>query len=527
MADRNITAPNNFGYDLRLGVDSISLDAKDLVVDGDPTTQTGGSGSTSQFILQRVESTSGLMNSLGVDVNVSVGSVLFGAGADARFNFAQNQQIQASSLFMTLTASVGLPDLSIDSPVLSAAAQAAAGQPDVFHDRFGDTFIKAITRGGLFVGVLRMDTSSEQDAQTIAAHLHGEYGLVASADVGTTITNTANSYNCEIYVDLFSIGGPVFTSPTDPNALTNCLNDFLTAFQTNPDGAAVISEVLLAPIQDALGPLPPNEADLEHAQQVLQDCAQQRFTIIDNLNLVNQFVQRPDRFDFPSDFQPADARNLANGLQADLDLVFACASAAMNNPLDAEEPGDYAVNVAHQHYPQGDMPPNLPTLKPSIPSPGMFKVPNIIGMTLTAADAALTQALNPAENPSTVLTDLTGPSPQPSMGWFNYLQVPLQAESIEAGFLNTPAGGGATFAAVPLAQWPIGVRVNLGPGPWPPYLFALEPLWWLSEIHDKITVLTQDPLPGSFVSSSVNEVHVTGALTEPVVSPYLGPAASQ
>lgn len=384
MVDRNVTVPMTHGYDLGLGVDSLSLDAKDHVVDGAATTPQGGSGSDTTFVMQRVESTSDLMKALGVDVDVSVGSVLFGAGATDRFSYAQSQHVQSSSLFMTVSAGITLPDLSIDSPTLSGNAQAVVGTPTVFHARYGDSFVKTVVRGGLFVGVLRIDSSSETDAQTISNQLSGTYGLVASADVGVKITSTASRFHSSVSVDLFSVGGPVLHKPADPSALVSCLDDFLTAFQQAPDANAQIFQVVLAPIQDAEGPLPPNSVDIEHAQETLSYCARLRLTVLDNLNLVSDFIARPDRFDFPTDFQPADAQKLSNGLQADLDVIAQCASAAMNNPIPALEPADFARTVGKQ-FPQGIMPIHLPILKPTVVQ-ATLKIADYSGLDISDID---------------------------------------------------------------------------------------------------------------------------------------------
>ncbi|HTX96170.1 MAG TPA: hypothetical protein VME67_15700 [Mycobacterium sp.] len=385
MVDHNITVPAGHGYDLHLGIDALTLDAKNRVVDGAATTAEGGGGSDSSFIMKRVESTSDLMKALGVDVDASVGSVLFGASAKERFSYAQSQHVQSSSLFMTITASVELPDLSIDEPVLTSAAQADIGVAQTFHDRYGDCFVKTIVRGGLFVGVLKIDTSSSADADTISNQLSGTYGLVASADVGVKITSTANRFHSEVSVDLFSSGGPVFQKPADSDALLRCLNDFLDSLRTDPDHNAKIFQVVLAPVQDAEGPLPPNAVDIAHAQQVLTFCAKMQLSTLDNLNLVSDYIARPDRYDFPATFQPADARTLADSLQADLDLIAQCASAAMNNPLQAREPADFAQSIGTP-FPQGLMPSQLPTLKPVVVA-ATLKIPSFFGCHIDDVEA--------------------------------------------------------------------------------------------------------------------------------------------
>lgn len=313
MVSQNVTVPFVSGYDLGLGVDALTLDAKDHVVDGPATPPTGGGGSDSTFTMRRVTSTDEVMQDLGVDVSVSVGSVLFGAGAADSFSFAKKQQVQSSSLCMTVTAWISLPALSIDSPTLSSDAQQDQGTASVFHDRFGDTFIKTVTRGGRFVGVLKIDTRSETDADQIANQLKGSYEIF-SGDVGVKINSTTSNYDCTVEVDLWSIGGPIFQKPTDPDGLITCLNAFLDAFRTNPEANAQIFEATLAPVQDALGPLPPNSVDIANALDILQFCAKYQLTTLDNLNFITDCVQHPDRYVFaPPIFRSPTPKNSSTG----------------------------------------------------------------------------------------------------------------------------------------------------------------------------------------------------------------------
>jgi hypothetical protein len=292
MPDRNMTVPMAHGYNLNLGVDSLTLDAKDRVVDGAATQTTGGGGSTSKFHMTRIQSTEDLMQTLGLDINVSVGSAFFGAGASDAFSFAKSQKIQSNSLFMAVTANVESPDLSIDVPVLTDDAQRCS-DPATFHTRYGDMFVKTAVRGGMFTGILKMDTQSSTDADAINDQLKGSYGLVVSADVSAKINSVASKYNCSIEVDMFSIGGPVMQQPTRADALIDCVSEFLQAFETNADANAKYFQVVLAPVQDALAPAPPNAVDVQKAQDILTFCARRRFEELDSLNLISDCVTIP------------------------------------------------------------------------------------------------------------------------------------------------------------------------------------------------------------------------------------------
>lgn len=90
-----------------------------------------------------------------------------------------------------------LADLSITESVLTPAAAALANKPDLFKQRYGDMFARACRQGGLFVGVMRIETFDDSEASSIEGELGGSYGLF-SADVtanfkAVTAKHTAGS----------------------------------------------------------------------------------------------------------------------------------------------------------------------------------------------------------------------------------------------------------------------------------------------------------------------------------------------
>ena len=78
--------------------------------------------------------------------------------------------------------------------------------------------------------------------------------------------------------------------------LLNIANLFLKSFQDTPTAVAVPYEVTLAPIAIAKGPLPPNSAEIQHAEDVLAFCAKQRSTRLDQLNQLQYIADNPARF---------------------------------------------------------------------------------------------------------------------------------------------------------------------------------------------------------------------------------------
>ena len=122
----------------------------------------------------------------------------------------------------------------------------------------------------------------------------------------------------------------------------------------------------LAPIAIAEGPLPPNEADILHAEDVLRFCASRRSRLLDQLNLLQLFLDSPSKFDFSNGASENQIRQANVDTQSDLDLIAACASAAINHPGSALMPTDFGSKQDPQIvFPKAVMPDPLPGPKHS------------------------------------------------------------------------------------------------------------------------------------------------------------------
>jgi hypothetical protein len=364
MALVQVTVPYAKGYDFGVGADLASGSPMGKVVQGAESTVQGAAGATTSFDIRRIHSTEELERKLGIDVQASYGCAAFGAGISARFQFAEDSKIQSSSLFLAVTANVELAFESIDEPTLTEPASALVDRPADFATRYGNMFVRGVARGGLFVGVIQIDTESSDDSESIATELEGSYGLF-QADAKTKFDSLTQKYKSEIHISVYHEGGPidlVMEDIQDPNQLYQLLVKFLQALQNDPDHNAKAYYVTLAPIAIANGPIPPNAAEIQHAQDVLVFCAQERSGMLDNLNLLELISQNQSKYDFPPSTTAASVKQALNGYQADLDLVARCASQAINDVSQAVLPADYAQAQGKQ-YPQGSMPDPMPTAK--------------------------------------------------------------------------------------------------------------------------------------------------------------------
>lgn len=359
---QQMSVPHLDGYDFGVGMDSLSGTLMNLAVTPTVSTPVGAGGSDHFFQVARVNSTHDLQRALNIDATASYGT--FGASVSGRFNFAQDVSVHSASLFMTITATVDLADLSIPDCALTPAAAALTGRPDVFSQRYGDVFFRACSRGGLFVGVMQVETFDESEATSIEGELRGSYGLF-SADVTAKFSDVTAMHNSKIYCTVYSEGGPGLTvqHPDDPAELLALANAWMQAMQTSPAANARPYQWTLSPLSIAEGPLPPNAADIQNAKDVLKFCADQRVTLLDQFNLLSWWVQHPDQYDWTGTFTLDQARQAAAGTQRDLDTVAEAASAAINDPAHALRPADYAQ--AHGlAYPAGALPAVYPKPKP-------------------------------------------------------------------------------------------------------------------------------------------------------------------
>lgn len=366
MALVQVQVPYRDNYDYGIGVDLATGSPMGRVVGGDARDVSGvvgAGGATTSFDISRIHSTEALEKKLGIHADASYGCGAFGS-VSARFDFAQSSKIQTSSLFLAITASVVLEVQSIDDPTLVPAAVDLASRGTDFASRYGNMFVRGIGRGGMFVGVVQINTRSSEEAKTISTELEGSYGLFSAA-AKTKFEEVQKKFSSDIRITVYHEGGPIdltMDDITDANQLYVMLQRWLKAFQDDPVKNAKPYYATLAPIAIANGaPTAPNVAQIQHAQDILVICAKQRSLILDGMNQMEYISQKPSLFEFVAPTTPESVVKAYVGYQADLDLVAATASRAINDNTKAVTPGDFAA-ANGKTYPQGQPPTPTPTL---------------------------------------------------------------------------------------------------------------------------------------------------------------------
>lgn len=367
MALIQVQVPYRDNYDYGVGVDLATGSPMGRAVGGDlrdVSGVVGAGGATTSYDISRIHSTAELEKKLGINVEASYGCGAF-AGVSARFDFAQSSKIQTSSLFLAITATVVLEVQSIDDPTLVPAAMELASRPTDFASRYGNMFVRGVGRGGMFVAVVQINTTSSEDAKSVSAQLEGAYGLF-SASAKTKFEEVQKKHSSDIRITVYHEGGPIdltMNDITDANQLYGMLQQWLKAFQDDPLKNARPYYVTLAPISIANGaPTAPNVAQIQHAQDILVVCAKQRSLILDGLNSMEYISQKPSLFDFVAPTTPETVVKAFVGYQSDLDLVAAAASQAINDSTRAQTPAEFAAKQG-KAYPQGQPPAPMPTLE--------------------------------------------------------------------------------------------------------------------------------------------------------------------
>ena len=375
------------GYDIGIGVASATGSPMALGAVGAVTPPQVGTGGSGSFTFRRIDSNEVLESELGISADVSAGVGLFSASAS--FDFSKQCKIQSSSLTVLVSAKETFAFQQMDSPELSPAAArlVSEGQTERFSDQFGEYFVRGISTGGRFIGVVRIDTKSKQSKTDVDAVLSGSYGLTMSAEARLKLSETLRSANARVEAFYTFDGGTVTTRLTsnDPVELVNQLYRAMDEWTATVRQQPKAYSVSLAPYIIALGPTPPNIAEFEHQRDVLIRCAKLRSQTLDKLNLIDYILDpnHMNEFDIVLPPQGPDLPALQAALAGDLDIIADAAAFAINNIKEARDPVTFMREIRGvPDFTLTALPLNLPEHSggaPAVappPSPELFTIPN-------------------------------------------------------------------------------------------------------------------------------------------------------
>lgn len=406
MALRQAEVPFRRGYDTGMGVDLATGDAKGMAVTGAISGVDVAQGATTSFSIERVRSSEDLQRSLQVHAEASYGVGAF--SASARLDFAQKCHIEATSVFLAVTMNIELPYEQIDSPVLVVEAANLVDQPELFAERYGNMFVRGIVPGGLLVASIKIEGQTEDDSKEIAAELKGGFGGFGAA-AQSKFSEKVSKHTDSVSILVYAEGGPIDLVKTfeknllDPSLLVTAMVAWANAFQGDPAGNARPYRANLTPMVVAQAPLPPDPAAIQHAQDVLIECARRRSAVWDELSLLHLILDNKNRYDASASVSFEECQRAVDGLQADLTTVARCASAAIDNAKEATFPAEYAVARAIGSYPTA-----LPSPLP-VSTLVTVRVPDLVAasswedvISLCGSDLSAVQVTVDGLEPSTV-----------------------------------------------------------------------------------------------------------------------------
>jgi hypothetical protein len=133
-------------------------------------------------------------------VTVDAGGSYMGFSGSSKTDYASSFDFSSFSTYVVVKASVQNAVETIDEPAFSEEAIELLinNNPDRFRQRFGDTFITGIKKGGEYFAIFQVTGSDEREKETVAEAVQAAFGTPgAGASLSTTIkteTERSNSH---------------------------------------------------------------------------------------------------------------------------------------------------------------------------------------------------------------------------------------------------------------------------------------------------------------------------------------------
>jgi len=325
------TVPFTDGMKIGLGYNRLTGDRlPSPAVQGTSISSVQGAGGQQVTIscttIQDVET---LHKSLGISLDA--GGSYMGFSGSAKVDYVNECDFSSFSTYVLVRVSVQNAFESIDSPTFSpdAIELLLNANPERFRQRFGDTFIAGVKKGGEYFAIYQISGSNEQEKEHIAVKVQAAFnGILASAELNTAI-NTAKAES-RSHLDVRVL---VFRQGTIGTADLNLEDIIKTAkeFPVGVSGDKAFPYAVLLQEYDALKN--PNDqfvpVDIQQRQEVLAELAKKRFEFLalrDNLKYILKFS---------GDFENADGTAVDRAqVMQDLDSVVAALNTMQDEASD-------------------------------------------------------------------------------------------------------------------------------------------------------------------------------------------------
>jgi hypothetical protein len=283
-----------------------------------PVTGAGGQQVTIDCTtIQNVET---LYKALGISIDA--GGSYMGFSGGAKVQYANSCDFSSFSTYVVVRVSVKNATDTMDSPTFSADATKllVTNNQDRFRERFGDSFIAGILRGGEYFAIYQITGTDQTEKEGVAVQVHAAFnGLLTSAELNAKINKAVSQSksNLEIRVHVFR-QGDVSTADLD-------LGDIMRTARQFPVGVSGNKAFPYAALlQDYDGLERPNDrfafVDIKNQQEVLENLAKKRFEFLALRDDIRYVLSHIDDFK-NADGTAVDHNRLSNQLDEVIDRI--------------------------------------------------------------------------------------------------------------------------------------------------------------------------------------------------------------
>lgn len=305
MTDWRLTAadlPWHEGMDYGWGVNILTGEVAGLAVDpGGIASVTNANGQRGLYNVTLVRTMEELYSSIGINIQAGARFTFFRGGS--KFDYTDRVKFKTESTYVVASSVIENAFLHCVAPKLlpEVAKLIRKDGPDTSREalraRCGDGFVRGIKTGGEFYAVIEIMSASREEQENISVSLQAQLsGICASGNVKTQIdtSNITRSEQTKIHIFTYQSAGLKeqigFTE--NINEMLNRLRQFSTYASEHP----VPYAVQVAGYTTLDLPEQPDLIDLQYKQDILDDCAHKRLTLMTLRNNIDLVIERPELF---------------------------------------------------------------------------------------------------------------------------------------------------------------------------------------------------------------------------------------
>lgn len=331
------TVPFKDGMKPGLGFNRLTGDIlPSPAVHGKTSSLQGAGGQQVTIDCSVIQDVKTLHKALGI--NVDAGGAYMGFSGSSKTDYANSFDFSSFSTYVVVKASVQNAVETFDDPAFSEEANQLLinNNPDRFRQRFGDSFITGIKKGGEYFAIFQVTGSNESEKETVSEAVQLAFGNpLAGASLNTTIKTEMARSSSHLAINLH-----VFRQGTIATADLNLEDIMKTARQFPLDVAGDMSFAYVALVQDYAVLKNPNDKfnyiDIQNRQDVLEDLGKRRFEFLALRDDIRYILKHLEDFQ-NADGTPLDRAKLGQELDEIVNAINSMEKEAKNCSQDATQ----------------------------------------------------------------------------------------------------------------------------------------------------------------------------------------------